>query len=48
MSKLKHKAIISLLYSYGLGISEFINLKIENIDSKRKLIKIVQNKRNKD
>ena len=48
ISNLKHKAIISLIYSCGLRISECINLKIENIDSKRMLIKIVQSKGKKD
>ena len=37
---LKHKTIISLLYSTGMRRSELLNLRIENIDSKRMLIKI--------
>ncbi len=48
IENLKHKAIISLIYSCGLRISECINLKIADIDSKRMLIKIVQGKGKKD
>ncbi|MBS3999329.1 MAG: tyrosine-type recombinase/integrase [Desulfobulbaceae bacterium] len=48
IENLKHKAIISLIYSCGLRISECINLKITEIDSKRMLIKIVQGKGKKD
>ncbi len=48
IENIKHKAIISLIYSCGLRISECINLKIADIDSKRMLIKIVQGKGKKD
>jgi site-specific recombinase XerD len=48
IDNLKHKTIISLIYSCGLRISECINLKSSDIDSKRMLIKIVQSKGNKD
>ena len=44
----KHKAIISIAYSVGLRVGEVINLKIENIDSKRMLIHIIQAKGRKD
>ena len=37
-SNLKHKCIISLLYSAGLRRGELLNLKTEDIDSKRMLI----------
>lgn len=37
---LKHKAILSLAFSVGLRVSEVVNLKIEDIDSKRMLIHI--------
>ncbi len=47
-NNLKHKCIISLLYSAGLRRSELLNLKLENIDSKRMLIKINLAKGNKD
>jgi integrase/recombinase XerD len=40
INNLKHKAIISLAYSVGLRVSEVINIKIEDIDSKRMIINI--------
>jgi site-specific recombinase XerD len=48
IKNLKHKAIISLAYSVGLRVSEVINLKIEDIDSKRMIIYIKNAKGNKD
>jgi len=48
IDNLKHKAIISLAYSVGLRVSEVINLKISDIDSKRMIINIRQAKGNKD
>ena len=45
---LKHKCIISLLYSAGLRRSELINLKIEDIDSSRMTIRIRDSKGGKD
>ena len=48
ISNLKHKAILSLSFSTGLRVSEVINLKIEDIDSKRMIINIRQAKGNKD
>lgn len=48
ITNLKHKSIISLAYSTGMRVSEIINLKIENIDSKRMLIHIIQAKGRKD
>jgi len=45
---LKHKAIISLGYSVGLRVSEVINLKINDIDSKRMIITIRQSKGRND
>lgn len=47
-SNLKHKCVIQLLYSAGLRRSELLNLKINNIDSKRMLIRIEGSKGNKD
>ena len=44
----KHKAIISLAFSVGLRVSEVINLKISDIDSKRMIIHIKQAKGRKD
>ena len=45
---IKHKCIISLLYSAGLRRSELINLKISDILSGQMLIKVSQSKGNKD
>jgi integrase/recombinase XerD len=48
IKNLKHKSIISLAYSVGLRVSEVINLKIEDIDSKRMIINIKNAKGKKD
>jgi integrase/recombinase XerD len=45
---LKHRAMLSLIYACGLRRSELINLKINAIDSKRKLLIIKGAKGNKD
>lgn len=45
---IKHKCIVSLLYSAGLRRSELLNLKITDIDSKRMLIRVEGAKGNKD
>lgn len=45
---LKHKTIISTIYSCGLRISEAINLKINNIDSSSMTVKIVNAKGKND
>jgi site-specific recombinase XerD len=45
---IKHKCIISLLYSAGLRRSELLNLKLSDIDSKRMLITVKGGKGNKD
>lgn len=47
-NNLKHKCIISLLYSSGLRRSELLNLKPTDIDSKRMLIRVLGSKGNKD
>lgn len=47
-NNLKHKCIVSLLYSAGLRRSELLNLRPENIDSKRMVIRVVGAKGNKD
>jgi site-specific recombinase XerD len=47
-NNLKHKCIISLLYSSGMRRNELINLKITDIDSKRMLILIEAGKGKKD
>lgn len=48
ITNVKHKAIIALAYSVSLRVSEVINLKIENIDSKRMIIHIKNAKGRKD
>ena len=47
-NNIKHKCIIELLYSSGLRRSELLNLKLEDVDSKRMLIKVQGSKGNKD
>ena len=48
VKNIKHKAIIMITYSGGLRISEVINLKIKDIDSKRMQIFVRQAKGRKD
>lgn len=48
IENIKHKSIISLGFSVGLRVSEVINLKIDDIDSKRMIININQAKGHKD
>lgn len=45
---LKHKSILTITYSVGLRVSEVVNIKIEDIDSKRMLIHIKNSKGRKD
>lgn len=45
---IKHKAVLMLIYSAGLRIGEVVKLKIEDIDSQRKLIHIKGGKGRKD
>jgi site-specific recombinase XerD len=47
-TNLKHKAIIVLMYATGIRVSEVVNLKIEDIDSKRMVIYIKDAKGGKD
>lgn len=48
IGNLKHRTIISLIYSAGLRISEAVNLKVADIDSGRMVILIRQSKGAKD
>ncbi|MCK5730387.1 MAG: site-specific integrase [Draconibacterium sp.] len=48
IDNIKHKCIISIIYSAGLRRSEVLNIKTEDIDSDRMLIKISDGKGNKD
>jgi site-specific recombinase XerD len=45
---IKHKAILMLIYSSGLRISEASRLKITDIDSKRMMVRVEQGKGGKD
>ena len=45
---LKHKTLLSLIYSAGLRIGEALNIKVKDIDSKRMLIHIKGAKGKKD
>ena len=47
-TNIKHRVILKLLYSTGMRISEICNLKLEDIDSKRMLIRVNQGKGKKD
>lgn len=47
-NNIKHKAMLSLIYSCGLRRSELLNLKLTDIDSKRGLVIIKQSKGRKD
>ena len=47
-NNIKHKCIVSLLYSAGLRRGELLNLKFEDIDSKRMVINIKGGKGGKD
>lgn len=48
IENLKHKTILTLTFSVGLRVSEIVNLKIEDIDSKRMIIHIKNAKGRKD
>ncbi|MCK4980951.1 MAG: tyrosine-type recombinase/integrase [Candidatus Delongbacteria bacterium] len=48
IENLKHKSVLYLIYSAGLRISEAVNMKIADIDSKRNLIHVKSAKGKKD
>ena len=47
-NNIKHKALLSLTYACGMRRGEVISLKIKDLDSQRKLIRIAQAKGKKD
>ena len=47
-TNLKHRTILYLVYAAGLRVGEVVRLKIEDIDDKRKVIKVEQGKGKKD
>jgi site-specific recombinase XerD len=48
IKNIKHKMILTLTFSVGLRVSEIINIKIDDIDSKRMLVHIKNAKGRKD
>ncbi len=48
IDNVKHKIIISLIYSTGLRLKEVVNLKLTHIDSRAMCIKVVAGKGKKD
>ncbi len=48
IDNVKHKAIISTLYSAGFRLEEALNLKVSDIDSENMVIRIHSGKGNKD
>jgi integrase/recombinase XerD len=48
INNIKHKSMLSLIYACGLRRSELLNLKINQLDSKRNLLLIKQSKGKKD
>lgn len=48
VDNLKHKTLLMLIYSAGLRVGEVVRLKIEDIDSERKLIYLKSAKGKKD
>lgn len=48
LGNIKHRVMLMLVYSAGLRVSEVVNLKPEDIDSKRKLIHVHEGKGKKD
>tara|TARA_R110002050_G_scaffold288005_4_gene439600 strand:- start:1307 stop:2140 length:834 start_codon:yes stop_codon:yes gene_type:complete len=47
-SNIKHKAILASIYGLGLRISEVVNLRVDDIDSKRMLVHVHNAKGKKD
>jgi len=48
LSNIKHRCMLTIIYSAGLRRSELLNLKLEDVDSKRMMISIKTAKGNKD
>jgi site-specific recombinase XerD len=47
-NNIKHRLLLMLVYSAGLRVSEVVSLKKEDIDPRRKLIRVVSGKGRKD
>ncbi|WP_235008087.1 tyrosine-type recombinase/integrase [Caballeronia humi] len=48
IASLKHRAILMVAYAAGLRVSEVVHLKVTDIDSKRKVIRVNQGKNRKE
>ncbi len=48
IKNIKHKCLVSMLYATGLRRGELLNLKIEDIDSSRMTLRVVEGKGKKD
>ena len=48
IENIKHKAILMLCYSAGLRLTELVNIRLKDIDSKRMQIRVEQSKGKKD
>jgi site-specific recombinase XerD len=48
VSNIKHRAILMTTYSAGLRVSEVLHLKISDLDSERKVIRVAEGKGRKD
>jgi len=47
-SLLKHRALLMTVYAAGLRVGEAVNLRVDDLDSKRGMIRVRQGKGNKD
>lgn len=48
VDNIKHKALLMLIYSSGLRVSEVVRIRIQDIDGKRKMLRVSQAKGRKD
>lgn len=48
VKNLKHRAVLTMIYAHGLRVGEVLALRIENIDSDRQLLHILEGKGCKD
>ena len=48
LRNLKHRALLMTVYAAGLRVSEVVNLRVEDIDSQRKTLRIEQGKQRQD
>jgi len=48
VSNLKHRALLMMIYSAGLRVGEAVRLRVEDVDSERRLLHVRQGKGRKD